>query len=368
MAGDGDVERGTRVFRAGIGRRLPPGHIRIGVTSSLPDVLRDYQIDPDALFRAEGVSVDLFSHPDNALPFRIFCRLLARSRDAIGRDDIGLIICEKTGASDLGLVGFLLQQAADVRQALGDLVRYLHHHDRGAVPFMTVTDGVVMLGYSILEPDVLTTSEIYDGALAIGRNVMLGLCGPRWAPIEVTLSRPRPQSPARYERFFGAPVRFEAEQSAIVFSETWLDMPLARADESLRRMLQEQIDILEAEEAGNFAEQVRRVLRTALLTGLGSLEDVSELLRTPRRTLARHLEAEGVTFKQISEEVHFEIARQLLRNTSLKMTTISLTLNYSEPSAFTRAFRQWSGMSPREFRAQHVRESGGAPTAPNGHG
>lgn len=73
-----------------------------------------------------------------------------------------------------------------------------------------------------------------------------------------------------------------------------------------------------------------------------------------RRTLARRLEADGATFKQLSDEIQFEIARQLLLNTSLNITGIALALNYSEASAFTRAFRQWSGLTPREWRQQHI--------------
>jgi AraC-like DNA-binding protein len=77
-------------------------------------------------------------------------------------------------------------------------------------------------------------------------------------------------------------------------------------------------------------------------------------MRMTRRTLARRLEAEGTTFKELSDSVHFEIPRQAIRNTALSLTRISLALNYSEPSAFTRAFRKWSGMSPGEWRESHA--------------
>ena len=344
------------IFRAGLGRRMPFGHMRIGVATTLPNVLRDLGIAPEALFPLEGVSVDLFADPDNAIPFANFCGLFSRCKEATGRDDLGLLVCEKAGASDLGLVGFLLMQAPDVRTALGDLVRYLHHSDRGAVPFMTVQDGLVGLGYSIHEPNLPGTEQMYDGALAVGRNIMRGVCGAQWTPLEVTLSRRRPASPSRYERFFDAPIRFDADQSVIFFSEKWLDTPIPHADPALRRMLQEQIDLLEVEEAGKISEQVRRLLRTGILTSSGSFDDVSHLLRMSRRTLARHLEAEGTSFKHLSQEVCFDVARQLLMNTSLTMTDISLTLNYSEASAFTRAFRHWSGTTPRQWRTNHVRQ------------
>lgn len=346
------------IFRAGLGRRVPYGYIRVGPGIAIPGVLADFDVAIEPLLRRVGIPADLFADPDYALPYRDFCHLLSLCVEAIKRDDFGLLVCEKAGASNLGLVGFLLQQAPDVRAALGDLVRYLHHNDRGAVPFMTVAGGMVTLGYLISEPDMPAAEHVYDGALAIARNIMRAFCGPDWVPLEVTLSRRRPVSPARHERFYGAPVRFGAERNALFFREEWLDTPIQTADPMLRRMLQEQVDLLEAEEAGNVTEQVRRLLRTSLLTSGATLGDLSGLLRMNRRTLARHLDAEGTSFKKISDEVHFDVARHLLANTAMSITDVSLALNYSETSSFTRAFRGWAGLTPSEWRTVHGAERG----------
>lgn len=343
------------IFRAGLGRRVPNGYIRIGPAIAIPAVLQDLDVAIEPLLQRVGISAHLFADPDHALPFRDFCQFLSLCVERTKRDDFGLLICERVGASNLGLVGFLLQQAPDVRSALGDLVRYLHHHDRGSVPFMTVNKGIAALGYSISEPGLPATEHIYDGALAIGRNIMRAFCGPDWTPVEVTLSRRRPSEIKRYERFFGAPIRFGSERNALLFPVDCLDVPIHAADPMLRRMLQEQIDLLEAEEVANLTERVRRLLRTALLTSGTSLADISELLGMNRRTLARHLEAEGCSFKKLSDEVRFDISRHLLTNTAMSVTEVSFALNYSETSAFTRAFRGWAGVSPSEWRTLHRR-------------
>ncbi len=347
----------VRVYRAGLGRRLPAGYVRIGAVFALPQALLRIGTNVEDVLVRAGVPYETFNDPDNAIPFPVAARLILIATQASGRDDLGLLIGESSNPSSLGLVGFLLQQAPDLRTALSDLVRYLHHHDRGSVPFMSIRDGMVTLGYSIVEPNVPAAGQIYDIALAIGRNVMRGLCGAAWAPSEVTLARRRPAAPGRYERFFGAPVRFDAERSALVFPERWLDTPIPSADAALRRVLQEQVDLLEAEEVG-VADQVRRLLRTALLTHAGSIDDLAGLLGMRRRTLSRRLETEGTSFRQLCDEIQFEIARQLLEHTQMTITEIGLTLKYSETSAFSRAFKQWSGVSPRDWRAR--RPDGGA--------
>lgn len=340
-------------FRAGLGRSLPAGYIRIGVARTIPEVLRSLEIDPEPVCREAGIPLTLFSDPDNSLPMRRLGHLVALATAATRRSDLGLVIVEHTTPSDLGLVGFLLKQAPDVRTALTDLVRYLHYNDRCAVPFLDVKDGVATFSYLIIEPGIPATDQIYDGALAVLRNILRALCGPRWVPAGVTLSRPRPASPARYERFFGAPVTFDAEASTMSFPESCLDQPLPHADPALRRLLQEQIDLMEDEEAGDFPEKVRRLMRACLITRACTIDEISALLQINRRTLSRRLEEAGTTFRALSSEIQYEIARQLIENTGLSMTQIALALRFSEASAFTRAFRQWAGMSPRAWRQRH---------------
>ncbi|MBS7704784.1 AraC family transcriptional regulator [Chelatococcus asaccharovorans] len=343
----------TPLYRAGLGHIVPPGYIRIGTSITLPAVLERLGFSSEVLCREEGVHPDIFGHPDNTMPYDHFCRFLSRCVRETGRDDLGLLICETTGPSSLGLVGFLLQQAPDVGSALADLVRYLRHSDRGAFTFLNRSKDVVSLGYVIYDGDAPGAAQVYDGAIAIGRNMMKALCGPRWTPTEVWLARPKSASTTRYERFFDAPVRFEAEYSALVFSGFWLDTPLPNADPALRAMLKEQIDLLEREDGGTLSEQVRRLLRTVLLTRRGSLDDVRLGLHMTRKTLSRHLAAEGTTFTKLSDEMRFEVARHLLRNTSMPMSGVTAALDYSEASAFSRAFKQWSGVSPTEWRRQN---------------
>jgi AraC-like DNA-binding protein len=74
-----------------------------------------------------------------------------------------------------------------------------------------------------------------------------------------------------------------------------------------------------------------------------------------RRTLSRHLRTEGRAFRQLANEIRFEIACELLEDTDMALSQISAVLKYSEPSAFTRAFRRWSGLSPSVWRANRPR-------------
>ena len=85
---------------------------------------------------------------------------------------------------------------------------------------------------------------------------------------------------------------------------------------------------------------------------------VASLYAVSRRTLHRHLKAEGGTFRQVANEVRCEIACTLLAETDLPLSQIAEILNYSEISAFSRAFRRWSGQPPSVWRSNHRARKG----------
>jgi AraC-like DNA-binding protein len=106
---------------------------------------------------------------------------------------------------------------------------------------------------------------------------------------------------------------------------------------------------------GPLTEDLRRVLRTELLRDACSAATVARHFSMHRRTLNRHLRTEGFAFRQVANEIRFEIACELLENTDMALSQVAAILRYSELSAFTRAFRRWSGQSPSAWRISHPR-------------
>jgi AraC-like DNA-binding protein len=150
---------------------------------------------------------------------------------------------------------------------------------------------------------------------------------------------------------FRTTLQFNADQSALVFSANWLHRPLPKVDADLQRLLRRGMDELEATQGTDFRERVRGVLRTALLTGRGSADQVAALFSMHRRTLSRRLAECGTSFAVLADEGRFEIAKHMLANTTMDVGQIATALDYAEASAFTRAFRRWSGTTPAAWRA-----------------
>ena len=117
--------------------------------------------------------------------------------------------------------------------------------------------------------------------------------------------------------------------------------------------------------AARFDDSTLVALRGALYAGLFhhavSGDDAARRLHLHRRTLNRRLKVAGTTFRQVLDQLRFELAREMLSDTSLHIAEIAARLGYRMPSAFTRAFRRWSGCSPARWRAVAI------PTRDRGH-
>lgn len=329
--------------------------LRVGATIGLPDVLRDLGADPAQLLAEVGLELALFDNPDNLLSFSARGRLLEHCAARTGCQHLGLLVGQRASLQSLGLVGSLVKYSPDLGTALRTLVRFFRHHAPGARATLTVDGQLAYFGYEFVQLGTKGADQVGDGALAAMLNIMQSLCGPGWKPSQVTLAHRKPDDVEPFRRIFRAPLLFDAEQNALVFLAEWLTYRLPVDDPELRRQLTKQIKALEARNGDSFPEQVRSVLRAALLTDRSDADHIASMFSIHRRTLNRRLNEDGISFKDLVEEQRYEIARQSLLNTDLQVGDVAALLGYADASAFTRAFRRWSGAGPAEWRSGALR-------------
>ncbi len=329
--------------------------VRIGTAWAIPDVLRSLGADPAEVLAKAGLDLALFNDPDNLISFAARGRLIRHCVNETGCPHFGLLVGQRGGLHSLGLVGLLAKNSVDVATALQSLVGYFSAHSRGSVTRLGIDGDVALLSFSVTQPDIEAVDQACDAAVAIFLNIMRALCGPGWRPVEARFDHRRPEDVRPFRRFFAAPLQFDAERSALVFSADWLQLRLPGTDAELVRMLHRQLDALQSDHADDFPEQVRRVLATALLTGHAGADQVAALFAMHSRTMNRRLQAFGVSFQELVDEGRFAIARRMLKHGSLDVSEIAAALDYADASAFTRAFRRWSGTTPAVWRARHSR-------------
>ena len=335
---------------AGPGRTLPPGHMHLGVAKEIAPTLRDFGIDPDPVIREAGLDPGLFEDGANVIPHVALGRLLTLSVARTNCPHFGLLVGQRATIRSLGVVGRLMQHSDTIGDALRSLVSNLGVQDRGVVPSLAVAGDTALLGFSVYQPSVAGVEQISDGALAVAVNALRALCGSEWNPTEVLLPRAAPANREPFRRHYRTPVRFNQETATIVLPVRDLDLRIAGADPLLRAMLEERIQQLKGSPGSEFADDIRRLLRTRLPSNRFSANDIADLLVMHRRTLSRRLQG-GMGYRAIANETRFEIARQLLEDTHVPLVEIAAALGYSEASAFSRAFRRWSGRTPTAWRS-----------------
>jgi len=327
--------------------------VRIGTLLALPSILRNLGADPAEIVAEAGFDITQFDDPDNRISYAARSHLIAHCAARTGCEHLGLLIGQQVGLQSLGLVGLLVKYSPDVGTALRNLVQFLHLHVRGAVTKLETDNNSAILRYEIYQPGVEAAAHVGDGAVASMFNILRALCGPDWKATEVSFSHRKPDDVRPFRSFFRAPLVFGAEQNAVMFAADWLNHRLPEADPELRRLLLKQIDALEVKYGDDFPGQVRSVLRTALVTGQARSDQIAALFSMHSRTLSRRLNNFGTSFQALLDEGRFEIARQLLEDSRMEANQIAMMLDYADASAFTRAFRRWSGTTPAQWRQNH---------------
>ncbi len=315
-----------------------------------PSVLADLGVAPAPLLAEFDMALAAFDDPERRVLYRTVAQLFGRCAEATSCHHFGLLVGSRAGLSSLGVVGYLAASAPTVGAALEIIQRANPVSDAGGTVTLDTREHTVSLGYEVVEPGVEHADQLTAAAVAIGINILRELCGPQWQPQDVQLSFAAPRALAPFRKVFTLTPRFDQERSTISFPAHWLARAPAGADPILHRMMEERIEELLTGSAGDDVGRVRRLLRAKQSTCRSSLADAAATLCVSTRTLKRRLASAGTSFRQLRNEVQFELACQLLRNTTISASRIASMVGYSESSSFNRAFKRWAGVPPAEWR------------------
>lgn len=324
----------------------PPTRL-VGALKEVPGLVRQLGVDPAIVLADAGIDPGALDDPTGRIPYANFARLLVAAAARTGCPHFGLLAGGAWHLSHLGATGELIRHAPTVGQGLEEFVVHQHLNSGGGVAFLVKREGFADLGYAIHSPVAGSTTPIYDGVLAAAINFVREIAGEKWCPSEVLLSHAAPADATPYRRCFGTSVRFGAEFSALRFPAAFLKQANAGADPERLRLARAQV---EAAGRTTIVHKASRALRTLLLHGKGSGDDVAQALAMHRRTLNRRLCAEGTTFQKVLDTVRFAVAKEMLEDSRVAIQEIATSLGYSDYVSFTRAFKRWTGNTPGAWR------------------
>jgi AraC-like DNA-binding protein len=170
---------------------------------------------------------------------------------------------------------------------------------------------------------------------------------------KVSFTHPRNNEAGKFNNFFGCSVTFGATDDQLCFSGSIKELPIAHADSYLNELLTgycEQALADRETRQSPFALSVENAVTLLLPHGNAGANEIARKLGVSRRTLARRLSAEGLTFAAVLKNLKRDLAKRHLADDTLSISEIAWLLGYQDVSAFTHAFKRWTGTSPRLSR------------------
>lgn len=308
----------------------------------------------DSMLAAGELSEAQVRDPDGLVPYECLIGMWQAMLDHAPGQPIGLRYAASLDPSVLGVVGYACTHARNLRESTRLYLRYLKLID----PFLRLelreVDGLVHVAMDH-EPRVVAMREPIEAMLVgmvHGTHTVTQL---NRSPEEVCFRHEAAWPVELYEQVLGAPVRFGAAFTGVIFDAAYMDTPFPDADPRMSSYLQRVADGLlseleEPDPEPALDAQVRGELLRRLERGDLDQESVAHALGMSPRSLQRGLKALGTTYSAQLDEVRRTRALGLLRKTEATVQEVAFLLGYAEPATFFRSFRRWTGLTPTAYR------------------
>ncbi len=310
--------------------------------------------DRAALLSRAGLDASVLANPDGRVPVRAYYGALESTAELLRDPLAGLHYMESVGPEALGSIGFLASASATLGDAFAQIFRFLRVLSQGEQFTLELRGEAAHFSceaWGLPRPAHAHVAEMYAfDCLALAAH-MTGAAVPVLA-FELRHARSGPE--AEYLRVFGALPRFESARNAWAIPASVLARPMLHADAELARFLEPQALALGRALPERTARgDVRGALDARLASGKTSLCDIAAALRVSPRTLQRRLADAGTDLRTLVDDVRRERALSQL-SSGLSTAEVSFLLGFSEPRAFFRAFKRWTGRTPVEWRRERA--------------
>lgn len=266
--------------------------------------------------------------------------------------DLGLNFGRTFTPQRFGVLGYLFHHCDDLGQVYARMTQYqrllLHLRDSR---MQRLGDLYALVWHlEVVRPSWHEEMFTVASALQFART----LTGNAIALHSVGLISPPPADTRVLDEFLGCPVQYNQSMTYMASETSLLAVRNLHSDSGLRRVLEEQADVLLAAlpPQDDLVLGLRHRIVSLLQEGEPTLDRVAQAMQLSARTLHRRLAERGYRFRDLLEATRREMAEAYLRDEQLSLAEVALLLGYSEQSPFSHAFKRWTGMTPLDWRKQ----------------
>ncbi|MGE8449462.1 MAG: AraC family transcriptional regulator [Pseudomonadales bacterium] len=328
-------------------------------SASLTDyehVARSVGLDPFRMLRMAKLPAKVLDDPNVMISADSVGWLLEESARLSGQEAFGLLLAETRSLANLGMLALAIREEPTLRAAMQSCVRYMRLHNAGVQLRLDDAGDVVRLHVGVNMQGHGAWRQAIEMSTGIALRMFRMLTRNTFRPARISFTHERPASLAVHRRVLGTAIEFSQECNAIVCCGRDLDLPIPAADPTLNREVKRWLDVQLASLRDEPVQRARQIVRMLLPSGLCSVDRVAQHLGMHRRTLNRHLAAEGESVATIINAVRAELAKEYLANSKRKLYEVAELLGFASASDFSRWFRGQFGKTPSEWTA-HYRPS-----------
>jgi AraC-like DNA-binding protein len=331
---------------------IDPRHASVSasITQAVLHAAVRLSVSRPELLAACGLSESQLGDPDARIPFSAHEQLWQALCERLALPEPGLAIGANLAPGPFSVLGYLLQSSATLGEALAAALRYQRLVGEGGELQLQEHGSELHVLYRPLHPHAPATRTRVLALMVFWVQMMAPLVS-HYRLLRAAFAHPQPDDLSPYSEAFACPLAFGASDYSLVLPLELRSAALIQANPPLQTLLRQHAEALLARlPSEGLVARVVTLLGAQLAHGEPDRAELARTLNLSERTLQRRLADEGSSYQQLLSDTRQQLAERYLDDGQLPAAEIALLLGYSEPSVFFRAFRNWTGLTPGEYR------------------
>ncbi|HEY2772835.1 MAG TPA: AraC family transcriptional regulator [Candidatus Binatia bacterium] len=307
-------------------------------------------VDGRAVAAEAGIPCAMLDDPDARVPRDALSRLWLLAVEKTGDPAFALAAARHTMQTTFHALGYAVLASTTLREAVERIIRY--RRVLGDIMQLRLEDHGERSRFiiDVSAPRVVPFEAVDAFVCVLVRQARQPHGAYDLRPLSISLERPEPQDSSAWERALRAPVMFAQASSFVEYATADLDRRVPSANAELARQNDEVVvRYLARLDHGALLARTRAAVLESLPSGAPTRQQVAKRLAMSPRTLQRLLAGESTSFSDVVAEIRLALAKSYLEEGRLPVTEIAFVLGFADTSAFSRAFRRWTGKPPSEF-------------------
>jgi len=320
--------------------------------SSFLNNLDGYSITREEVIQCAGINPLILSSPDNRLSGFEAQKIIEATTRLTNDDNLGIHQGEHLSKGFSNILGYVLMNCSTLKECWTKYCRYERIIDSTSISDFKIIDNYAILS-NVTVDKVLKCNRHFSEFKISGMLSYIKLLSNENLQLhEVHFTHSKPSNTSEYERIFQCKVCFEKSANALIFDSELLNISVIEPNEKLLLLFEKNAEeILESFNDNTYANMVTEILLEEIKKcNLPPIENIAKKLLLSVRSLQLYLHKEDTSYIKLVKETRKNIAKKYLNDRNISIDEITYILGFSETSAFHRAFKNWTGVTPTQFR------------------